>query len=88
MRNEDPEYQYLVALYWVMQTTTTVGFGDIIAVTNGERSFALVLMIFGVGFYSYTVGNFTSLFTSEDSKNSKLKVNIYIYVVEKVACIE
>ena len=84
MRNEAPQFQYLLALYWVMQTTTTVGYGDINAVTNGERTFALVLMVFGVGFYSYTVGNFTSLFTNEDSKNSKLKVIlldiIYIYI--------
>ena len=64
-----------------MQTSTTVGYGDVTAVTNGERTFAIILMIFGVGFYSYTVGNFTSMFSNEDSKNRKLKVTLDIIIM-------
>ena len=31
-------------------------------------------MIFGVGFYSYVIGNFSSIIASIDQKNKELKV--------------
>ena len=49
--------QYQVAFHWAFQTLTTVGYGDISAHTWWEHIFAILWMIFGVGFYSYMVGN-------------------------------
>ena len=74
--------QYLVAVYWylykilifrVFQTLTTVGYGDVAAVTAGERILSLVLMSFGVFFYS-------SLFQPMDEKQKNMRVCTYIYV--------
>lgn len=56
-----------------MQTITTVGFGDIVAGTRTEMTLSLLWMIFGVGFYSFTVGNLSSLIASMDTKTQQLK---------------
>jgi len=53
----DPSQQYLASIYWALQTLTTVGFGDIYAKTIPEKVIAILWMIFGVGFYSFTIGN-------------------------------
>ena len=58
----------------VTQTLTTVGYGDIPVGTTEEQVFAMILMIGGVGFYSYTIGNLSSIFANIDSRQSKLKV--------------
>lgn len=52
---------------------TTVGFGDIPAKTSLEMGLALVWMMLGVGFYSYVVGNFSSMLASVDLRNRELK---------------
>ena len=44
-----------------------------------EIIFALFLMIFGVGLYSYTIGNLSSLFANMDAREAKLNV-LYIYI--------
>jgi voltage-gated potassium channel Kch len=49
--------QYLAAIYWALQTLTTVGFGDIVAVSTTEKIITIFWMIFGIGFYSFTIGN-------------------------------
>ena len=55
--DKDSRTQYLASIYWALQTLTTVGFGDINAVTVTEKLISIFSMIFGVGFYSYTIGN-------------------------------
>ena len=64
---------YLASIYWVIQTLTTVGFGDILAVTVTERVFALLVMGIGVGFYSYTVSNLSNIMAALDTRTSILK---------------
>ena len=61
-----------MAIYWALMTLTTVGFGDISVKTTSERVFAILWMIVGVAFYSYAIGNMTSMITSMDSKNEEL----------------
>lgn len=57
----DPSIQYLYSIYWSTQTVITVGYGDIPAVTAGEMLLSLFWMIFGVGFYSFIIGNYSSI---------------------------
>ena len=64
--------QYIQSFYWSFQTLATVGFGDISAKTKNERIFASIWMIFGIGFYSYTIGNMTNLIASMDSSSEEL----------------
>eukprot|EP00347_Sterkiella_histriomuscorum_P008697 403344103 len=53
--------QYMLAYYWSTQTITTLGYGDIPAVTQFEIALSLIWMVVGVAFYSFVVGNFTSI---------------------------
>ena len=77
--NDDPDpYQYLVSVYWALQTLTTVGYGDIQAQSVYEKIAALIWMIIGVGFYSFTIGNLASIFNSIDIKASHLQQKLAI----------
>ena len=51
-----PWHDYLVSFYWSMATTTTVGYGDISAVTTWEMSISIIVQLVGVILYSYCLG--------------------------------
>eukprot|EP00347_Sterkiella_histriomuscorum_P022619 403337800 len=61
MRDQDPSSQYLMSFYWSTQTVITVGYGDVPARTSSEMLISLFWMIFGVGFYSFIIGNYSSI---------------------------
>ena len=69
---EEPSRQYLLAVNWALQTLTTVGYGEIGAVTGAEQITALIWMIVGVGFYSFTIGNLSSIISDMDIKTAIL----------------
>lgn len=73
---EDPSRQYLFAVNWALQTLTTVGYGEIGAVTGAEQITALIWMIVGVGFYSFTIGNLSSIISDVDIKAAILQQKI------------
>jgi CRP-like cAMP-binding protein len=50
-----------------------VGYGDISVLTNTELILSVIWMIFGVGFYSFTIGNLSSVLASMDNKSAILK---------------
>lgn len=62
-----------MSVYWALQTLTTVGYGDIKAKSVYEKITALIWMIIGVGFYSFTIGNLASIFNSIDIKAAHLQ---------------
>lgn len=64
---------YLFSIYFVMQTISTIGFGDIVPVTIYERIYTLFLMFIGIGFYSYIVGNLYNILKTIDSYEIKNK---------------
>lgn len=74
--NESQGYQYFNSMYWAFQTVTTVGYGDFSISTQSEYVLALLWMFIGVNFYSFSIGNVSSIIASMDSKatllNSKL----------------
>lgn len=53
--------KYITSLYWSIQTLTTVGYGDVSAVSIPEQIIAILWMIIGVGFYSITISNISIL---------------------------
>ena len=60
-------------MYFVLNTFTTVGFGDINGVTIPERLFCLVLMIFGAISFSFSVSSLSSMLSSMDNRNANLR---------------
>ena len=51
-------------LWWAVQTTTTVGYGDNAPVTYGSRLLAALVMLFGIGFLTVITAAITSTFIS------------------------
>ncbi len=78
INDEKSSYQYLVSIYWALQTLTTVGYGDIALRSVYEKIAALIWMIIGVGFYSFTIGNLASIFNSIDLKAAALQQKLAV----------
>ena len=53
-------------MYWSVMTLTTIGYGDVVAKTHGERVLVIVCMIIGAGVYAYIVGAVCGIVASMD----------------------
>jgi voltage-gated potassium channel len=51
-------------LWWAVQTTTTVGYGDNVPTTVAGRLVATLVMLFGIGFLTVITAAITSTFIS------------------------
>jgi hypothetical protein len=67
---------YVRALYWCIQTLTTVGYGDITPTTNWEFGYAMLVMLFGVGIYGYLIGNIANMLANMDPAKSHYLENM------------
>eukprot|EP01029_Cantina_marsupialis_P007032 TRINITY_DN1775_c0_g1_i1.p1 TRINITY_DN1775_c0_g1~~TRINITY_DN1775_c0_g1_i1.p1 ORF type:complete len:879 (+),score=198.96 TRINITY_DN1775_c0_g1_i1:366-3002(+) len=64
---------YFAALYWSVMTLTTIGFGDIVAVTTLERLMAVVCMLIGGSMYAYIVGAVCSILNQLDEATQEYR---------------
>lgn len=62
----DAATQYLRALYWVVTTVATVGYGDIVPANNYEYAFAVGVMLIGAFMYAFIIGNIANLMRNLD----------------------
>eukprot|EP00756_Hemistasia_phaeocysticola_P031409 Hpha_TRINITY_DN16350_c2_g1::TRINITY_DN16350_c2_g1_i1::g.61381::m.61381 len=58
--------KYIKAAYWAVTTMTTVGYGDIVPITDGSRILASFTMLLGAGLFAYVMGNISNLLINED----------------------
>jgi len=68
---DDWQSEYTNALYWAATTSTTVGYGDISPVSDGEKMFGIVSMVMGVGIYGYIIGSMTDVVSSTSHINAR-----------------
>ncbi len=64
------------ALWWSVATVTTVGYGDIVPVTQIGRAFAYVLMIGGIGLFGALTANFASILTTKKNPSFAALVDL------------
>ncbi|MEC5425718.1 ion channel [Virgibacillus sp. C22-A2] len=66
---------YFNALWWVMTTITTVGYGDISPVTVGGQLFAIIVIyIFGIGIMGVAIGYIVDVYVEYKKKKEKGKL--------------
>jgi voltage-gated potassium channel len=58
-------------LWWAVQTTTTVGYGDHVPTTVVGRLLAALVMLFGIGFITVITAAITSTFVSRSRVEQK-----------------
>ena len=47
--------QYLLTLYWSVTTVTTVGYGDVLPASHGERIYVIAAMLVGGAFHGAVI---------------------------------
>eukprot|EP00756_Hemistasia_phaeocysticola_P008672 Hpha_TRINITY_DN14691_c0_g1::TRINITY_DN14691_c0_g1_i1::g.47982::m.47982 len=63
--------EYTESLYWAIQTTTSVGYGDIPEDRLGMRWLALTVMLVGSGLYGWVIGQISAYLASQDHIQKK-----------------
>ena len=57
-----------MSCYYALTTLSTVGYGDLHPVSSVERITAVIMMLGGVAFFSYIMGQFIEIISNYDKK--------------------
>lgn len=76
IENKSNSEQYITALYWAFTTMTTVGYGDITAITVNEKIYAMFSMIVACGVFAYTVGSIGSLVSKQNAMENAYREQV------------
>ena len=63
----DVDELYIMALYWIVTTTSTVGYGDLSASTTLERIYCICIMLAGVTAFTFISGALSSILANYDT---------------------
>jgi len=58
----------IICCYYALTTLSTVGYGDYTPITNLEKIVGILIMILGIAFFSYIMGNFNDVLINYDKK--------------------
>lgn len=58
----------VICCYFSLTTLATVGYGDLYPINNLEKVLGIFLMIVGIAFFSYIMGNFNDVLINYDKK--------------------
>ncbi|MBA4405687.1 hypothetical protein C0389_00260 [bacterium] len=75
-KSVDQVTNYVNALYFVATTLTTVGFGDILPITNSEKLFTVFMEVLGVLIYGYLIGNIVSIISKRNPAKVQFENNL------------
>ncbi|CAI2386506.1 unnamed protein product [Moneuplotes crassus] len=68
LNEEDSFRKLIVSCYFALTTLSTVGYGDYYPISNVERVIACMIMLLGVAFFSYIMGNFIEIISNYKNK--------------------
>ena len=68
-----PLQTYVVSFYLAVMTTSTVGYGDVSPVTDGERLCLVFAMLLGASVYAYVVGNICDIMGTLNQRESEFQ---------------
>ena len=75
-------YIYIGSGYSLMETLTTVGYGDVVCLCKAERIFQIIILGVGVIAYSYLISAFGNLIKNESE--SSIKYNNSLKILEEI----
>ena len=64
--------KYISSFYFIIETMTTVGYGDIICISSIERFFQLILLSIGIVSYSFIITKFTNYVMKQSNEEIEL----------------
>ena len=59
--------RYINSIYWATTTIITIGYGDIVPVTQEEKLFAISVMVVGCGVFGFVMNKMNNLLVQLDS---------------------
>lgn len=62
----------VLMLYFALTTLSTVGYGDYHPVSRPEMIYSCIVMLGGVAFFSYIMGNFIEIISNYEAKMGNL----------------
>ena len=65
---DDKLRQLIICCYFALTTLSTVGYGDLFPISSLEKIFGIIIMILGIAFFSYIMGNFNDVLINYDKK--------------------
>ena len=63
---------HLRAMYWALTTVTSVGYGDVVPITDLEIGFCSYIVLAGAGIYAHIFSNFVSYVQQLDASPVKV----------------
>ena len=70
-------------IWYALVTITTVGYGDVVPLTEEGRIFGAVLIVFGVMFFSLVTANFSAFLIGSDQRKLEREILNYVRQTEK-----
>ena len=71
-------HNYIISSYSLIETLTTVGYGDVVCQSNIERIFQIFFLGVGVIAYSYLISSFGNLFKNDSQSSINYSNNMKI----------
>ena len=86
--DDTDEYKRVVLmLYYALTTLSTVGYGDYFPISDVEMIITSLVMLGGVAFFSYIMGNFLEIISNYDAKMGPVdkseELSIWITSIER-----
>eukprot|EP00418_Pyrodinium_bahamense_P095889 CAMPEP_0179037158 /NCGR_PEP_ID=MMETSP0796-20121207/13986_1 /TAXON_ID=73915 /ORGANISM="Pyrodinium bahamense, Strain pbaha01" /LENGTH=685 /DNA_ID=CAMNT_0020733461 /DNA_START=84 /DNA_END=2141 /DNA_ORIENTATION=+ len=75
---QTPAQQWICAMYWVLMVFTTVGFGDIIAVTEAEMGYCAFTMVVGAVIHSIVISEVIGIVTSTNEVSAFIGKQVHL----------